>query len=197
MVAGVVLAAGTSSRLGRPKQLLEIEGKPLLQHILDAVATGPFDQVVVVLGHASEEIAARIHLPVGARIVVNPDFALGQSSSLRAGLRAASGETSAAVILLGDQPGVSPEAMRMVVEAWRAGDGPVVQAAYQGRNGHPTLLDRSVWPAAESAEGDEGARSILNRHREWRTTVEIGVPPPEDIDTEADYVRVKALLEGP
>ena len=81
MIAGVVLAAGTSSRLGRPKQLLPLQGKPLTQHVIDATIAAGLDEVVVVLGHAAEEVEAGLELPPPARAVVNPDYEAGQSSS--------------------------------------------------------------------------------------------------------------------
>jgi molybdenum cofactor cytidylyltransferase len=191
-----VLAAGTSSRLGRPKQLLELGEKTVLQHVLDAAAASHLDQIVVVLGHAARDIAARIRLPGRTEIVLNHEYAQGQSASLRAGLRSAGREAAAAVILLGDQPGVRPEAIEVVVRTWRSGQGPVVQASYQGRPGHPTLFARSVWPELTHIQGDEGARSVLMAHSEWRSTAEVGGPAPEDIDTEEDYARAKAAF-GP
>lgn len=191
-MAGIVLAAGSSSRLGRPKQLLDLGGSPVLQHVLDAAVAAGLDQIVVVLGHAAGDVAAGIRIPARAAIVLNPEFAQGQSTSLRAGLLAASPDAGAAVFLLGDQPGIRPEVIAEVVAAWRAGDGPVVQASYGGRGAHPTLFDRSVWEEVEKATGDEGARTVLAAHPEWRSSVEVGGPMPEDIDTEADYLRVKA-----
>jgi molybdenum cofactor cytidylyltransferase len=192
-----VLAAGTSSRLGRPKQLLELDGRPVLQHVLDAAAASHLDQIVVVLGHGGRDVAARIRLPARTGIVLNRDYALGQSTSLRAGLQAAGLEATAAVILLGDQPGVRPEAIDAVVQAWRAGNGPVVRASYEGRPDHPTLFDRSVWTELIQIQGDEGARGVLEAHPEWRSTAEVGGRAPEDIDTEDDYARAKAAFDQP
>ena len=149
---------------------------------------------MVVLGHAGGDIAARIRLPARTGIVLNYEYAQGQSASLRAGLRSAGPEVAAVVILLGDQPGVRPEAIDAVVQAWRAGNGPVVQASYGGRPGHPTLFARSVWAELAQVQGDEGARSILTAHPEWRSTAEVAGPAPEDIDTEEDYARAKAAF---
>jgi molybdenum cofactor cytidylyltransferase len=197
-VAAIVLAAGSSSRLGRPKQLLDLGGRPVLVHVVQAVQAAPLDEVVVVLGHRAEEVRAALQLGLqlppegpGLRIVLNPEHADGQSTSLKAGLQALDGRMEAAVILLGDQPGVRPDAIRSVVEAWRADGGTVVQASYGQKPGHPTLLSRRVWSEMSSVEGDEGARSVLSRHPEWITAVEVGGLPPEDIDTEADYLRVR------
>lgn len=195
MVTGIVLAAGTSSRLGRPKQLLDLAGKPVLQHVLDAAEGGGLDEILVVVGHRATEITEAVRLPPRARFVHNPDYAEGQSTSLRAGLRAADPASGAAVVLLGDQPGVRPKAIATVVGAWRSGEGPAVQASYRGRPGHPTLFDRSLWLELERATGDQGARSFLAAHPEWVRPVAAGDRPPDDIDTEEDFDRVRAAFE--
>jgi molybdenum cofactor cytidylyltransferase len=182
--------------LGRPKQLLELAGKPVLQHVLDALRAAPVDEIVLVLGHLAREIAAAVPATGRVRYANNPDYAAGQSSSFRTGLRAANAESRAAVIVLGDQPGIRAETVTAVIEAWRAGAGPAVQAAYGGIAGHPVLFDRSLWPELERSEGDEGARGILAGHPEWRQVVEVGGSPPSDIDTDADYARVRTEFEG-
>lgn len=196
VVSVIVLAAGTSSRLGRPKQLADLEGRPLLQHVVDAALAAPVDEVVVVLGHAAREVATAVPARGRARHAVNPDFAEGQSTSLRAGLRAVDAGARAVVILLGDQPGVRPEAIAAVVRSWRERPAPVHQASYQGRPGHPTLIGRALWPELEALRGDEGARSVIQRHRERRRLVEVGGDPPDDVDTEEDLRRVTAGRGG-
>ena len=196
MISAVVLAAGSSSRLGRPKQLLDLGGKPVLRRVVDTALTAGLDEVVVVLGHRAEEAEAVLPEDGRVRAVVNPDFAEGQSTSLRAGLRSLGEGCEAAVILLGDQPGVSPETVVAVVRAWQRERSPIVQAAYTGRPAHPTLLDRQAWPDAEAIRGDQGARALIARHPERRTSVEVGGAPPDDIDTEEDYRRVRAALGG-
>jgi molybdenum cofactor cytidylyltransferase len=186
----VILAAGTSSRLGRPKQLLELRGRPLLQHAVDAASEAGLDEILVVLGHEAGEVAAALSLPEAGRSVVNPNYVEGQSSSLRAGLLAVSVEARAAVVLLGDQPAISPAAIRAVVSTYEETGGPVVQAAYGGRPGHPVLFDRRIWPEIETVEGDVGARDILSVHPEWVTMVDVGGDPPLDVDTWGDYRRI-------
>jgi molybdenum cofactor cytidylyltransferase len=188
-ISAVILAAGTSSRLGRPKQLLDLGGRNVLQRVVDAALAARVDEVVVVLGHASNEIEASLPLSDRVRIVLNPDYLEGQSTSLRTGLHAASDGSEAAVILLGDQPGVRPDTIDAVVEAWRGGAGPIVQASYRGRPSHPTLLARVVWAELEGLSGDEGARGFIAANRPRRTLVEVGGRPPDDIDTQEDYRR--------
>jgi molybdenum cofactor cytidylyltransferase len=195
VITGVVLAAGTSSRMGRPKQLLDLGGKPILQHVLDAAESSPLDEVVVVLGHRAEEIRDALRLPSNARTVLNREFAGGQSTSLGAGLRSASPASLAAVVLLGDAPRIRPGAVRSVIDAFRRGQGPVVQATYGGRPSHPVLIPRSVWAELEGSTGDEGARSLLAREPGLVERIEVGGEPPEDVDTEQDYRRLRAAME--
>jgi molybdenum cofactor cytidylyltransferase len=196
MISAVVLAAGSSSRLGRPKQLLDIGAKPVLRHVVDAALDAGLDEVLVVLGHRAAEVQATLPEDPRVRSTVNPDHAQGQSTSLRQGLAALGPDCRAAVILLGDQPGVRPEAVSAVVDGWQARRSRIVQATYGGRPAHPTLLDRSVWPETDSITGDEGARALIARRPEWRATVEVGGSPPDDIDTEEDYRRVRAALQA-
>lgn len=198
MVVGVVLAAGSSSRLGRPKQLLPLAGRPLLAHVLERAAAGGLERVVLVLGHRAGEVMDALALPEDGAVtaVLNPRHGEGQATSLRAGLDAIVPGPEAAVVLLGDQPSIRPEAVRAVVAAFEEGAGPVVQAAYGGRPAHPTLLARRIWPEVlAGTAGDRGARDVLGRHTEWRSLVEVGGTPPDDVDTEEDYRRVRAAFE--
>jgi molybdenum cofactor cytidylyltransferase len=197
VISGVVLAAGTSSRLGRPKQLLDLGGLPLVRRVVEgALAARTLDDVVVVLGHEAARMALALPRLDRLRLVTNADYAEGQSTSLRTGLEALGADVQAAVVLLGDQPGTGAEAINAVVAAFRSGAGPVVQAAYSGHPAHPTLLARAVWERLlAELGGDEGARGSLGRHPEWTTTVELGGDPPDDIDTEMDYERARRRFE--
>lgn len=181
-----MLAAGSSRRLGRPKQLLEVDGRPLLQHVIDAAAAAGPVQLVVVLGHAEREIRAAIALPSGAVVVVNPDFATGQASSLRVCMGALSGSVNRAVVVLGDQPRVTPKAIRAVAEAL----GPIARATYGGVPSHPVAFDRALWPELAAVEGDRGAREVLIAHAREVVAVEMGGDPPGDVDTDEDYRRL-------
>lgn len=193
-MVGILLAAGSSSRMGRPKQLLSLEGRPLLQHALDRLADAEVGPLILVLGHAAPEVQAALRLPPGTRVVVNPEYASGQASSLQVGLQAA-GEAKAAVILLGDQPGISSEAVREAVALLRATGGPIVRAVYgepEGREvpGHPVVLHRRVWSELAGLQGDEGARAVMERHPQWVVPLRLQVPPPLEVDTWEDYLRV-------
>src|SRR5437879_5028455 len=174
-VGCVVLAAGTSSRLGGPvpKQLLELDGRPLAQYALDAAAAAGLGPILLVLGHVADRIEAAVSLPAGARVVVNPDFRSGQASSLRAGLDALPEEAEAVVVLLADQPGMRVESIRRVAEEFRRTGAAIVQARYRDGPGHPVLLGRAVWPLLRGVSGDVGARDVVAAHPELRAEVEV------------------------
>ena len=191
VISGIVLAAGTSSRLGQPKQLMELGGRPALQHVLDAASAAGLDELVVVLGHRAEDVAAALSLPAGARTVLNPDYATGQASSMRTGLAAASPSSVAAVLLLGDQPAMRPDDIRAVTDAYRSGAGPIVQGSYRGVPGHPVLFDRTVWPDLLAVRGDRGARDLIKNHPDWVVHVDFDAEVPADLDTMEDYERLK------
>ena len=187
MISGVILAAGTSSRRGRPKQLLELGGRPLLQLVIDAAAGAGLDEVVVVLGHEAARVEAALELPPEARVLVNPDYAGGQSTSLRAGLDALSEASDAAVILLGDQPGVSSSMIRRAVATFHSSGGPVVRARFADVPGHPVVVARSQWDQWRNLSGDAGARLLMESHSERVVELDLGPEALADVDTWADY----------
>jgi CTP:molybdopterin cytidylyltransferase MocA/uncharacterized protein YndB with AHSA1/START domain len=192
-VCCVILAGGEGRRMGgRVKQLLPVGGRPLLQGAIDAAAAAGLDDLRIVLGHAAEDIAPALSLPAGAELIVNPAYAEGQSTSLRAGLAAAPEGSRAAVILLGDQPEVRVEAIRGVIDWFWVHGSIVVRAAYRGRPSHPVLLARQAWAGVEVLRGDVGARGLEATHLGRVDLAEVGGEPPEDIDTPEDYERLLA-----
>ncbi len=194
-VVGLVLAAGGSTRMGRPKQLAELDGRPLLEHALEALAAAPVDEVVVALGAGAREVVERVDLH-GARPLVVKGWAEGMGHVLASAV-AALGEPSAAVVCLGDQPLVGAMVVTRMVEVWRDGAGPVATAAYDGRPGNPKLFDRSVLPHLRRLHGDTGARDLLAAHPEWVSLVEVGTLGSDaDVDDEAALARVAALLQA-
>ena len=144
-VTGIILAAGRGSRMGTPKQLLPLGGRPLLQHVVDAAAEA-LDDVILVLGHEAEAIVAALDLPPGVRVVVNPDHPEGLSTSLRAGLDHVPEAALAVAVILGDQPEIRPDAIRAVVAAQATSGAPILRASHRGRASHPVVLARAVWP---------------------------------------------------
>jgi nicotine blue oxidoreductase len=193
-VLAVVLAAGGSTRMGRPKQLAELDGRPLLAHVLAAVDTAPVDRVVVALGGAADAVLERVDLGRAEPLVVE-GWAAGMGHVLASTLAKAGDDWGAVVVLLGDQPLVPGRAVARVVEAWRAGAGPAVTATYGGRPGHPRLFDRHLLPELLRLTGDTGARDLLATHPGRVHRVEVGdLGSDADIDVEADLERVGHLL---
>ena len=186
-VAGILLAAGSGSRLGRPKAAVEIDGETLASRGVAVLRTGGAEPVVLVTG------AVAVTVP-GALAVHNPDWASGMGSSLVAGLTAIPSGCGAAVVALADQPLVGPAAVARLIAAFRAG-APVAVAAYDGAPRNPVLIARGHWPAVIAlATGDAGARPFLRAHPELVTLVECGdTGRPDDIDTEADLARIAGL----
>ncbi len=187
MISGVVLAAGTASRFGSPKQLVDFEGRPLLQRVIENASSSRLVEVVVVLGYESERIAAAIRLPPGARFIRNSDFRAGQSTSLARGLEAADGGATAAAILLGDQPLVDAPMIDRVIEAFLASEAPLARARFGAVPGHPVIVARSEWAAWGSLDGDAGARRLLDSFPEKVADIQLGPTPSIDVDTWADY----------
>ncbi|MFT4038494.1 MAG: nucleotidyltransferase family protein [Thermomicrobiales bacterium] len=196
MIAGVVLAAGRSSRLGRPKQLLDLHGQPLLRVTLDRVLAAHLDVVYVVLGHEAEAIRAAIAgLPV--QIIHNPDAAQGQSTSVLAGINAAAtGDPEAVVFLLGDQPQIAPALIDALTARWRETGAGVVAPEYTDGIGNPILFDRRVLPDLASLTGDVGARDVVRAHKASGdiALVPVPAPAPRDVDTEDDYAALLAAF---
>ncbi len=193
-VAGLILAAGASRRMGRPKLLLEVEGRPLIQHAVDAAARSTLDPVVVVLGSDADAVRRAVRVPERRfSFIVNEGFAEGQSSSLRVGLGRMPDEVVAAAILLADQPAIGTEVIDTVVARFFAGDKPAARPVYTSAAsripGHPVVLARSLWPELMRLEGDQGARAILARHPERLLEIELDGAAPEDIDTPEAYRR--------
>ncbi|MEU4427366.1 nucleotidyltransferase family protein [Actinoplanes sp. NPDC024001] len=178
--AGVVLAAGAGRRYGMPKALVRHGDRLLVQHAADTLRAAGCTRIVVVLGAAADEVrAAAPDLP---ETVVNPDWATGMASSLRAGLAALTGTpATAALILLVDMPGVTPEAVRRVIG--HSAPDALVMGGYGERRGHPVLLGRDHWAGvARTATGDRGARDYLRSH-EVRTVPVGDVADDYDMDT--------------
>jgi CTP:molybdopterin cytidylyltransferase MocA len=176
-VAGLVLAAGAGRRYGMPKALVPYRGRLLVQRAAGTLEEAGCASVTVVLGAAADEVrAAAPDLPA---TVVNPDWATGMGSSLRAGLAALAGTGAvAAVVLLVDMPGVSAEAVRRILA--HAGPGALVMGGYGERRGHPVLLGRDHWAGVSaSATGDRGARDYLRAN-------EVRVVPVGDVADDTD-----------
>jgi CTP:molybdopterin cytidylyltransferase MocA len=191
-VGGLVLAAGSSSRFGSPKALAELDGRPLLQHVLDAAAAAHLQPVVVVLGESAPAIESRIRWRTERRIR-NPDPARGLSSSLRDGLAdlSAIAPRVDAVVLLGDQPRTSPAVIRALVEAADLSDRPIVAPRYAAGGGsNPVFIRRDAFRIAREAENDRGLGPILIARPELVTWIDVEGSNP-DVDTPADLLALQ------
>lgn len=191
-VSIVILAAGASSRLGRPKQLLELRGEPLLRHTVRQALASRACEVIVVLGNEGAAIAEAVG-QLGQRTVLNPDFASGQSTSLVAGIRSVDPEADAVLLMLGDQPTVSTAVLDRLIERFESGRGPIIQPLYDGVPGNPVLFRRDLFPELLAVTGDRGAREIIRNRKEEVDRVDTGQAMPPDVDTEADYARLVAM----
>jgi CTP:molybdopterin cytidylyltransferase MocA len=206
-VAGVLLAAGGGSRLGRPKALIVLDGQSLVRRGIALLRDGGADPVIVVTGATGPESTGQGGTcpdstgpeSAGPRVigVHNPDWRAGMGSSLAVGLAAVPAGCSAAVIALTDQPLVGPAAVRRLLGAFAAGAS-VAVACYDGRARNPVLISREHWPEViRLAPGDVGARPFLRAHQDLVTEVECGdTGRPDDIDTPDDLARIERLIAG-
>lgn len=186
-VSGLILAAGISSRMGQPKQLLPFQGTILLDWVMtQAEAASALDEVIVILGRAAEEIQPRLH-STRARIIVNPVFTEGCSGSYKAGMASLNPRTEAVMVLLGDQPGVNSAVINQVADDWRTSGGRMTLTSYRGRRGHPMMFAREMFERLRQLQGDKAAWKILDAHPDWVRDVAVDSAFPDDVDTRQDY----------
>jgi molybdenum cofactor cytidylyltransferase len=186
-VAAIVLAAGGSTRMGRTKQLLAIDGQPMVRLVTETVCAAGLAQVAVVVGAQARAVENALSgLPI--EVVVNDAWSEGLSSSIRAGLGALQQEIRAVVVVLADQPGLTPQAIEALVARYRATGAPIVALFHQGRRGNPVLFDRSLFPELLAVEGDCGGRTVVAHHAEEVERVDVeDRRVVMDIDTWHDY----------
>jgi molybdenum cofactor cytidylyltransferase len=189
-VSGLVLAAGASTRLGQPKQLLPMGPTTLLGWVLtEARAATALDEVIVVLGGAAAEVRQRVDL-AGVKVVENPEFGEGCAASYRTGLAVVDRRAEAVAVLLGDQPGADRSVIDTVVEGWRRTRDRIVLASYRGREGHPLVFAQPLFDRLAALQGDKAAWKIVDAHRDWIGTVPMDRPAPRDINTWQEYEAV-------
>jgi len=197
--AGIILAAGLSTRFGKPKQLLDLNGKPLIEWVVDACLNSRLDKIVVVLGAGAPQIAAGLSLKYSDRRVlpiINPQYPDGMSQSLRAGLAEVMQDFPAVMFLLGDQPLVSSTLIDRLLERFRESQKDICVPVHQGTRGNPTLFSRKFYKRLLNVSGDTGAREIIQAHPEAVLSVEIEDPLPFfDIDTETDLETLRTVLK--
>lgn len=189
-ISGLILGAGASQRLGLPKQLLPLRGGTMLGWVVDqAGRANGLDEIVVVLGRAANEIRERVNFGA-ARVVENPVFSEGCASSYRAGIAALDPQSSAMMIILGDQPGITPEIIDRAAEEWRRHEPPIALCSYQGRRGHPMIFALSMFDQLANLHGDKAAWKLVDASPESVREIHFDFPFPDDINTAQDYEQL-------
>jgi molybdenum cofactor cytidylyltransferase len=189
-ISGLVLGAGASQRFGPPKQLLPYRNTTMLGWVVDqAQRASGLDEIVVVLGRAADQVREQVDFGA-ARVVENPVFSEGCSSSYRAGIGAINPESAAIMIILGDLPGITPEIIDRLAGEWRERDSAIALCSYQGRKGHPMIFARSMFPQLVNLHGDKAAWKLVDANESLIHEVRFDLPYPDDINTPADFERL-------
>ncbi|MCU0591833.1 MAG: nucleotidyltransferase family protein [Desulfobacterales bacterium] len=192
-VAGIVLAAGEAKRFGGCKQLAKLQGKPLLQWVLDAALASDLDAVILVLGSCHRKVRSVLRTELARQrlqVVINPDFASGQSTSLKAGLERVRHEYSAAMFLLADQPFITSGLINQLRTSFLRSSCRIAVPVFQGRRGNPCIFEHSLYPEIWRVTGDRGARELIHAHP--CDVLEVMVSDPavcRDIDAPEDLDR--------
>ena len=198
-VAGIVLAAGASSRMGTPKQLLPVGADLLLERVLEQCLRSHLDLVVLVLGFKADEIRSRIRYGKDFsrfKIVKNPDFKRGISSSILTGLSFLEKDYDHVMILLGDMPRLTSGIINRLLSAYFESGRPLGALEVRGRRSHPVIIGRSFFPELHRLTGDQGARDLFISRRDQVCLVDPGREYDDsDIDTYEDYLKFKKTLE--
>lgn len=186
-IGAIVLAAGSSERMGQLKQLLPIGERTMVAHVTAAVVALGLAQVVVVTGARAGAVAkALADLPVD--IIVNDSWAEGMSSSMRAGLQALRPHIQAVLLVLADQPALTADLLQLLVARYRTTGAPIVAPVYRGQRGNPVLFDRALFPELLAVRGDHGGRALIDRYREQVEQVAVDDPAViADVDSPEDY----------
>jgi molybdenum cofactor cytidylyltransferase len=209
--AAIILAAGSSTRMGngRHKLLLPLDNRPVLTHVIDAALASQARPIIIVLGHEAEQVLTRIPSYVehpDIQILQNPAYLQGMSTSMRIGIEIllsngyrkseASGEVDSALILLGDQPLITPQIIDMLIETWHITGKRIIAPIYAGKRGNPILFAASLFPELLEITGDEGGRSVVERHRQEVEAIELSDAIANyDVDTWEAYQQVVELWQ--
>ncbi|HEV7504311.1 MAG TPA: nucleotidyltransferase family protein [Thermoanaerobaculia bacterium] len=196
-VAGVLLAAGTSSRMGSNKLLFELDGETVLRRAAKRILAGGVSPLVVVLGHQAEKAARELEgLP--CEQVLNPSYEQGINSSLKSGITAVQGgEATAALVMLADMPYVTPEMIAAMIDRYRTTEAPLVISDYDGVNAPPMVYDRSLFSELLTMTGEGCGRQVVKRHKSEAEILPWPVAALADLDVPEDYERVQGTRGGP
>lgn len=193
-VAGIVLAAGASRRMGTPKQLLDIDGRPLLARVLTEVLASELERVILVLGYEADRVRAGLDALLAhpkLEVVENPRFHEGMSTSLILGLEAAETHFDHIMILLADMPHTDRRVINRLICTVPPSGRPLGAAAIGGKRTHPVMVSRPLFAELHAVSGDRGAKALFMKHPEKIQTVEVDGPYDDrDLDTPEDYARL-------
>lgn len=207
LIAGVILAAGASRRLGEPKQLLPVLGEPMLRLVIKAAIHSRLNEVVLVLGCHSDEIIRGLELEnllqsaaereCNFKLIVCEDWEQGASASLKTGIETVSTDMDAAAILLGDQPGVTTELINTVLAAFTDSDRAIARPVYgtASEPSHPVVIQRELFSHLLSLQGDSGARQLMVGRPDEVLAIKLAGKAPRDVDTRDDYAEFCKLPE--
>jgi molybdenum cofactor cytidylyltransferase len=193
LLAAVILAAGGSSRMGRPKQLLRFRGSSLLRRAVEAAEAVPVEQVIVVLGHAADQLLPELQ-GTSATAVLNDQWAEGVSTSLRGGLAAVSTDARGVFVYPADMPLITPDVLRELMRRQQTSGRPAAMTEAAGVRGVPVFITRSLFPSLMIQEGDVGGAQYLRGHPEAVEAVHFSDPDiVRDVDRPEDYDRLLEL----
>lgn len=191
-VAGILLAAGTSSRMGRNKMLFDLNGESVLRGAARRALAGGLSPLLVVLGHEAEKARPELDgLP--CQIVINPDYEQGINSSLKAGISAVPDGTQAAAVMLADMPFVTAEMITGLIDRYRNSEAPLVISDYEGVNAPPMLYDKSLFDELLAMTGEGCGRQVVRRHREEAEVLAWPTSALADMDVPEDYARLSKV----
>ncbi|MFL5627946.1 MAG: NTP transferase domain-containing protein [Ktedonobacteraceae bacterium] len=210
--AAIILAAGSSSRMGegRHKLLLPLNERPVLAHVIEATLASRARPIVIVLGHQAEQVRSQIASYVehtAITLIENPDYLQGMSTSMHIALEVLASndyknkytglEVDSALITLGDQPLITAQIIDALIDAWHKTGKRIVAPLYAGKRGNPTLFAACLFAELQEVSGDEGGRSVLARHKQELETVELGNETASyDVDTWEAYQQVVSTLQS-
>jgi len=194
-VAGVLLAAGTSSRMGRNKLFLRLGGTSVLRRAVATAREAGLDPVLVVLGHESDRALAELE-GLSCTPVLNQEYASGMNTSVRAGISAVPADATGAVLMLADMPFVTAGMLRSLVDRYRAGEQPLVVSTYGEVLAPPILYGRPLFGELRALDGDGCGKRVVKAHR--AEAIEVEWPPSAltDLDVPDDLERVRTWIEG-
>jgi molybdenum cofactor cytidylyltransferase len=197
--AGIILAGGSSIRFGRPKQLLKLKGKYLLEYVLNAALGSELNLVVLVLGHDHQNILQALEACITherLQVVINHRYLEGQSRSLQAGLLKIRQAFPSVMFLLGDQPLLDSNTIDHMLAEFRHSGKDICVPVCKGKRGNPTIFNRILYDQLMAIEGDIGARDIIRANSERVLYIELDDPLCFfDIDSQKDFENLQSLLD--